>query len=194
MKVLKSPIGFLGGLPGPSEWKQSSKAALAKLKSTFLKRVSRVSCSSCPAWGHLLSLDVTHLKRGPNSKINVYLIKGQASALDLNIAAALLLDVYSYTSLIVCTQVANLGKHVKREEAVAIYKEILNLGEHMGSNSFNLKLSKIGDPTSEGYQICITMLSDGSVKEQIVHIAKSHNLAVREEKGEVIVYKPKKTE
>ena len=80
MKVLKSPIGFLGGLPGPSEWKQSSKAALAKLKSTFLKRVSRVSCSSCPAWGHLLSLDVTHLKRGPNSKINVDLIKGQASA------------------------------------------------------------------------------------------------------------------
>ena len=80
MKVLKSPIGFLGGLPGPSEWKQSSKAALAKLKSTFLKRVSRVSCSSCPARTHLLSLDVTHLKRGPNSKINVDLIKGQASA------------------------------------------------------------------------------------------------------------------
>ena len=85
MKVLKSPIGFLGGLPGPSEWKQSSKAALAKLKSTFLKRVSRVSCSSCPAWGHLLSLDVTHLKRGPNSKINVDLIKGQASALKATI-------------------------------------------------------------------------------------------------------------
>ena len=72
MKVLKSPIGFLGGLPGPSVWKQSSKAALAKLKSTFLKRVSRVSCSSCPAWGHLLSLDVTQRIRDPNSKINVY--------------------------------------------------------------------------------------------------------------------------
>jgi ribosomal protein L18E len=72
---------------------------------------------------------------------------------------------------------------MKREEAVAIYKEILNLGEHMRSNSFNLKLSKIGDPTSEGDQICITMLSDGSVKEQIAYIAKTHNLAVREEKG-----------
>ena len=83
---------------------------------------------------------------------------------------------------------------MKREEAVAIYKEILKLGEHMGSNSFNLKLSKISDPTSEGYQICITMLSDGLVKEQIANIAKTHNLAVREEKDQVIVYKPKKTE
>jgi len=55
MKVLKIPKGFLGCLPGPSVWKQPRKAALAKLKSTFLKRVSRVSCSSCPARIHLLS-------------------------------------------------------------------------------------------------------------------------------------------
>jgi len=82
---------------------------------------------------------------------------------------------------------------MKREEAVAVYKEILNLGEQMGSNSFNLKLSKNDEP-SEGYQICITMLSDGLVKEQIANIAKTHNLAVREEKDQVIVYKPKKTE
>ena len=46
MKVLKSPIGFLGGLPGPSVWKQLYRAVLAKLKSMFLKSVSRVSCSS----------------------------------------------------------------------------------------------------------------------------------------------------
>ena len=58
MKVLKSPMGFLGGLPGPSVWKQLRRAFLAKLKSMFLKRVSRVSCSSCPARTHLLSLDV----------------------------------------------------------------------------------------------------------------------------------------
>ena len=66
MKVLKSPNGFLGCLLGPSVWKQPSNAVLAKLKSTFLKRVSRVSCSSCPAWIPLLSLDVTHLIRDPN--------------------------------------------------------------------------------------------------------------------------------
>ena len=71
MKVLKRPIGFLGGLPGPSVWKQLSRAVLAKLKSTFRKRGSRVSCSSCPAWGHLLSLDVYSKIRVPNSNINV---------------------------------------------------------------------------------------------------------------------------
>ena len=40
---------------------------------------------------------------------------------------------------------------MKREEAVAIYKEIMNIAEFMGSNAFLLKLSKIGDPTSEDY-------------------------------------------
>jgi hypothetical protein len=29
-----------------------------------------VSCSSCPAWAHLLSLDVTQKIRAPNSNIN----------------------------------------------------------------------------------------------------------------------------
>ncbi len=51
MKALKNPNGFPRGLPGPAVWKHPSNAALAKLKSTFLKRVSRVSCSSCPANG-----------------------------------------------------------------------------------------------------------------------------------------------
>jgi hypothetical protein len=38
MKVLKTPNGFLGALPGPEVWKQSFKTVLAKLKSMFLKR------------------------------------------------------------------------------------------------------------------------------------------------------------
>ena len=71
MNVLKTPRGFLGGLPGPSVWKQLHTMFLAKLKSTFRKRVSRVSCSSCPAWGHLLSLDVSQKIRDPNLNINV---------------------------------------------------------------------------------------------------------------------------
>ena len=110
---------------------------------------------------------------------------------DLNIAA-LLVEIYSYTSLIVGTHVANLRKHMKREEAVAIYKEIIKLADCMGSNAFNLKLSKKDDPHSEGYQIRITMESDAEIMEQIKAIAKKNDLAVREEKGEVIVYKPKK--
>jgi hypothetical protein len=68
MKVLNSPIGFLGGFLGTSVWKQPSNADLAKLKSTFLKRVSRVSCSSCPAGIHLLSLDVTQKYEAPTQK------------------------------------------------------------------------------------------------------------------------------
>jgi len=38
---------------------------------------------------------------------------------------------------------------MKREKAVAIYKEIMGLAESMGSNAFNLKLSKKDDPTSK---------------------------------------------
>jgi hypothetical protein len=47
--ALKSPNGFLGGLPGPLTCKYCFIMLLAKLKSTFLNRVSRVSCSSCLA-------------------------------------------------------------------------------------------------------------------------------------------------
>lgn len=74
MKVLKSPMGFLGGLPGLPQWLQVHRAVLAKLKSMFRKSVSRVSCSSCPAWSHLLSMDVTQKIRAPTSNvtINVY--------------------------------------------------------------------------------------------------------------------------
>ena len=49
MNAPKSPDGFLGGLPGPLAWKHCFIRLQAKLKSTFLKRVSRVSCSSCLA-------------------------------------------------------------------------------------------------------------------------------------------------
>jgi hypothetical protein len=86
-----------------------------------------------------------------------------------------------------------LGKYLKREEAVAIYKEIMKLADCMGTNAFNLKLSKIDDPHHEGYQIRITMASDKEIINQITSIAKKNNLAVKEEKGEVVIYKPKET-
>ena len=80
---------------------------------------------------------------------------------------------------------------MNRDQAVAIYKEIMNLSESMGSNAFDLRLSKKDDPTSEGYKICITLSADHEIKQQITNVAKKHNLAVKEEKGEVIVFKPK---
>jgi hypothetical protein len=35
------------------------------------------------------------------------------------------------------------------------------------------------------------MVSDTEIRPQIAKIAKKHNLAVKEEKGEVIIFKPK---
>ena len=78
MKVLKSPIGFLGGLPGPLVWKQLRRAVLAKLKSMFLKRVSRVSCSSCAALDSPPKLGRFSKIRDPKSNINVR-ISGQTA-------------------------------------------------------------------------------------------------------------------
>ena len=68
----------------------------------------------------------------------------------------------------------------------------MNVCESMGSNAFNLMLSEKNDATAKGYQIRITMSTDSEIKQQITNIAKKHDLAVKEEKGEVIIYKPKK--
>jgi len=71
MNVRKRPRGFLGGLPGPEVWKQSFRILLAKFKSTFLKRVSRVSCSSCLAGTHLPCEDWFSRYETPFLVINV---------------------------------------------------------------------------------------------------------------------------
>jgi hypothetical protein len=68
----------------------------------------------------------------------------------------------------------------------------MGLAEGMGSNFFNLRCSKKDDPTSEGYQICNTISLDPEIKQQLTNIAKKHNFAMKEEKGQVIIYKPKK--
>jgi len=62
----------------------------------------------------------------------------------------------------------------------------------MRSNAFNLTLSEKNDQTSKGYQIRITMSPDAEIKQHITNIAKKHDLAMKEEKGELIIYKPKK--
>ena len=80
---------------------------------------------------------------------------------------------------------------MNRSEAVNIYKEIVNSSENVGYNAFNLKLSEKNDPTAQNYQIRITMLTDPLTNQQITKIAKKHNLEVKIEDGEVIVYKPK---
>jgi cell division ATPase FtsA len=80
---------------------------------------------------------------------------------------------------------------VNREDAVVIFKEILNLSEDVGLKSFNLQLSGENDRTSEGYQIRIAIFSDNLIKQDIENLAKKHHLEVKEDTGEVIVYTPK---
>ena len=80
---------------------------------------------------------------------------------------------------------------MNREDAVVIFKEILNLSEDVGLISFNLQLSGENDQTSEGYQIRIAIFSDNLIKQEIENLAKKHHLEVKEDTGEVIVYTPK---
>ena len=80
---------------------------------------------------------------------------------------------------------------MNRAEAVAIFKEIINECKEAGSSAFNLRLSDKNDPTFRGYRIHITMSPDSEIKQQITNITKKHDLAMKEESGEVIIYKPK---
>ncbi len=68
----------------------------------------------------------------------------------------------------------------------------MNLSESVGYNAFDLKLSEKNDPTAQNYQIRIMMPTDSLTAQQIVSVAKKHNLEVKEESGGVIVYEPKK--
>ena len=80
---------------------------------------------------------------------------------------------------------------MNRAEAVNVYKEIVRLSESVGYNGFNLKLSGKNDPIAQNYQIRITMPPDYLTNQQILAIAKKHDLEVKVENGEIIVYKPK---
>ena len=81
---------------------------------------------------------------------------------------------------------------MNRAKAVTIYKEIVNLSESVGYNGFNLQVSEKNDPIAQNYQIHIVMLTDSLINHQIASVAKKHNLEVKKENGEVIVYEPKK--
>jgi hypothetical protein len=84
-----------------------------------------------------------------------------------------------------------LRDFLNRTEAVNIYKEIVNLSKSIGYSAFDLKLSEKSDLIAQNYQIRIMMTIDAYLIQQISSIAKKHNLAVKQEKDEVIVYEPK---
>lgn len=80
---------------------------------------------------------------------------------------------------------------MNRDNAVVVFKEVLNVSEGMGSNSFHLTLSDKNDLTSKGYQIRISMPKDEVIRQRISNLAKTYNLEVKEEEGETIIYEPK---
>lgn len=54
--------------------------------------------------------------------------------------------------------------------------------------------SRLDDPFSVGYRIHINMVLDEESKKKIHFIAEKRGLAMRQVKGELIVYKPKQSE
>ena len=80
---------------------------------------------------------------------------------------------------------------MNRDEAIALYKEIMNLCPSMGSSAVNLMKSRPDDPVAQGYQVRIRASPDSESEKLIEEIAKKHSLVMKEENGEVIIFKPK---
>ena len=80
---------------------------------------------------------------------------------------------------------------MNRAEAVALYKEIMNLCEDMRTSAVNLIESKPNNPKVTGYQVHIRTVLSNESAQQIRSIAEKLNLAVIKENGEVVIYKPK---
>jgi hypothetical protein len=80
---------------------------------------------------------------------------------------------------------------LKRHEAVTCLKEIANNCSNMSPDSVTLYNSKPDDSLSTGYQVHIKTVLDDETKQQLQNIAEKHSLALKEEKGKVVIYKPK---
>jgi hypothetical protein len=80
---------------------------------------------------------------------------------------------------------------LNRTKAVACYKEIAGITESMGSNSFNLVSTKENNFKEKDYQMHITMSMDEVIKQQVIKIAQKHNLAILQEREEIVIFTPK---
>jgi len=74
---------------------------------------------------------------------------------------------------------------LKRDKAVAIYKQIMNFSESMGTNAFNLNQKG----QSDDYEIRIRSPSSVDLQE-LTEIAKTNDLSIKLKNGEVILYTP----
>jgi hypothetical protein len=74
---------------------------------------------------------------------------------------------------------------LKREKAVAIYKQIMNFSQSMGTNAFNLNQKS----QSDDYEIRIRSPNSVDMQE-LTNIARNNNLSIKQENGEVLLYTP----
>lgn len=79
---------------------------------------------------------------------------------------------------------------MNREEAVACLKEILNLSRHMSPNAVTFEKSSANEG-SMGYRVRIKGTTFEDDRQAVNTVAKNHNLVVKEEDNEIVIYKPR---
>ena len=79
---------------------------------------------------------------------------------------------------------------MNKKEAVSCLKEFLTKCD-LTSDSFILMEPNSKDTLSKGYKIRIIAHMSNACRIQVKAITKKHDLAVREEQNQIIVYKPK---
>jgi len=75
-------------------------------------------------------------------------------------------------------------------EASSLLKELLAKCS-LDSDSFVLEEPNLKDVLSSGYKIRIETILDNECRRQIREITKKYDLAVIEERSQIVVYKPK---
>jgi hypothetical protein len=80
---------------------------------------------------------------------------------------------------------------MKRHEAVTCLKEITSTCTNMSPDSITLFNSRPDDRDSTGYQVHIKTVLDNETKQRLQNIAEKHSLALKEEKGKLVIYQPK---
>ena len=95
------------------------------------------------------------------------------------------IDTHDTLLLVIC--------RMKRHEAVTCLKEINNSCNQMSPDAVALVDSPLDDQLSTGYQVHIQTVLDTETKSQIQSIAQKRSLAVKEDKGKVVIYQPKPT-
>jgi hypothetical protein len=96
------------------------------------------------------------------------------------------------------------GIGLKREEAIAVLKELLDNCKGLDGRSLELTSSSTPSETGGGYQIIIRGILDGETKKRIQNILAEHQLtyqmgslwrtkrSLNKEPDTIIIYKPKK--